>query len=98
MALDNQIIICPKKPTSNRFLRNETYSKKIRLTKSRTLYYANTVMTLRLILPGDYFISYLFSVINDSIFILMMLVESGILLKNHVVIYATVSFRNLRQL
>ena len=38
---------------SNHFLRNETYNKKIRLTKSRTLYYANTVMTLRLILSGD---------------------------------------------
>ena len=31
-----------------------------------------------------YFILYLFQVVNDSIFILMMLVESGILLKNHV--------------
>ena len=38
---------------SNRFLRNETYNKTIRLTKSRTIYYANTVMTLRLILSGD---------------------------------------------
>ena len=37
----------------NRFLRNETYNKKIRLRKSRTLHYANTVMTLRLILSGD---------------------------------------------
>ena len=27
--------------------------KKIRLAKSRTLYYANTVMTLRLILSSD---------------------------------------------
>ena len=33
---------------SNRFIRNETYNKKIRLTKSRTLYCANTVMT-----PGN---------------------------------------------
>ena len=31
---------------SNRFIRNETYNKKIRQPKSRTLYYANTVMTL----------------------------------------------------
>ena len=38
---------------SNRFLHNETYNKKIRLTKSRTLYYANTIMTLRLITSGD---------------------------------------------
>ena len=38
---------------SNRFLRNETSNEKKRLTKSRTLYYANTVMTLRLILSGD---------------------------------------------
>ena len=30
------------------------------------------------------FILYIFSVINDSIFKLMMLIESGILLKNHV--------------
>ena len=28
---------------SNRFIRNETYNKKIRLAKSRTLYYDNTV-------------------------------------------------------
>ena len=38
---------------SNRFKRNETYNKKIRLAKSRTLCYANTVMTLRLILSVD---------------------------------------------
>ena len=38
---------------SNRFIRNETYNEKIRLAKSRTLYYANPVMTLRLILSGD---------------------------------------------
>ena len=38
---------------SNRFKRNEIYNKKIRLAKSRTSYYANTVMTLRLILSGD---------------------------------------------
>ena len=38
---------------SNSFIRNETYNKKIRLAKSRTLYYANTVMTLRLILSDD---------------------------------------------
>ena len=38
---------------SNRCIRNETYIKKIRLAKSRTLYYANTVMTLHLILSGD---------------------------------------------
>ena len=31
---------------SNRFKRNETYNKKIRLAKSRSLAYANTVMTL----------------------------------------------------
>ena len=30
---------------SNCFIRNETYNKKIRLVKSRTLYYANKVMT-----------------------------------------------------
>ena len=38
---------------SNRFIRNETYNKKIRLAISRTLYYAITVRTLRLILSGD---------------------------------------------
>ena len=38
---------------SNRCMRNETYIKKIRLAKSRTLHYANTVMTLHLILSGD---------------------------------------------
>ena len=39
---------------SNRFIwNNETYNEKIRLAKSRTLYYANPVMTLRLILSGD---------------------------------------------
>ena len=38
---------------SNRFTRDETYNKKIRLAKSRTLYYANTVMTLHLTLPDD---------------------------------------------
>ena len=38
---------------SNRFIRNETYNKKIRLTKSRTLYCANTVMTHHLILSDD---------------------------------------------
>ena len=38
---------------SNRFISNETYNKKIRLAKSRTLYYANTVMKLRLILSDD---------------------------------------------
>ena len=31
-----------------------------------------------------YFVLYLFLVINDSIFEIMMLIESGILLKNHV--------------
>ena len=31
-----------------------------------------------------YFILYLFSVINDSIFNLMMLIQSVVLLKNHV--------------
>ena len=35
------------------FIRNETYNKKIRSAKSRTLYYANTVMTLRLILSDN---------------------------------------------
>ena len=39
---------------SNRFERNETYNnKKIRLAKSRTLYYPNTVMALPLILSGN---------------------------------------------
>ena len=38
---------------SNRLKRNETINKKIRLAKSRTSYYANTVMTLRLIFSGD---------------------------------------------
>ena len=38
---------------SNHFKRNETYNKRIRLAKSRTLYYTNTVMTFRLILSGD---------------------------------------------
>ena len=38
---------------SNRFIRNETYNQKIRLAKSRTLYYANKVMTLRLNLSDD---------------------------------------------
>ena len=39
---------------SDRFERNETYNnKKIKLAKSRTLYYPNTVMTLPLILSGD---------------------------------------------
>ena len=38
---------------SNRFLRNETYNKKMRLKKPRTLCYANTVITLLLILSGD---------------------------------------------
>ena len=31
-----------------------------------------------------YFILYLFQVINDSIFNLTMLIENGILLKNHI--------------
>ena len=38
---------------SNRFIRNETYNKKIWLAKSRTLYYASTVMTLHLTLSDD---------------------------------------------
>ena len=39
---------------SNHFERNETYNnKKIRLAKSRTLYYPNTVMALPLILSGN---------------------------------------------
>ena len=38
---------------SNGFICNKTYNKKIRLAKSRTLNYANTVMTLRLILLDD---------------------------------------------
>ena len=38
---------------SNHFIRNETYKKKIRLAKSKTLYNANTTMTLRLILSCD---------------------------------------------
>ena len=38
---------------SNCFKCNETYNKKIRLAKSRTLYYANTNMALRMILSGD---------------------------------------------
>ena len=51
--MDNQIIICPKRTvSSNRCISNKTYNKKIRLAKSRTLYYANTVTTLRLILSG----------------------------------------------
>ena len=37
---------------SNRFIRNETYNK-IRLAKSRTVYYANKVMTLHLNLSDD---------------------------------------------
>ena len=38
---------------SNRFIRNETYNKKITSAKSRTVYYANKVMTLRLNLSDD---------------------------------------------
>ena len=37
---------------SNHFIRNKTYNK-IRLAKSRTLYYASTIMILRLILSVD---------------------------------------------
>ena len=38
---------------SNRFIRNTTYNKKIRLAKSRTVYHANKVMTLHLNLSDD---------------------------------------------
>ena len=38
---------------SNLCKRNGNYNKKIRLAKSRTLYYANTVVILCLILSGD---------------------------------------------
>ena len=38
---------------SNHFIRNKTYNKKIRLAKSRTLYYASKIMILRLILSVD---------------------------------------------
>ena len=36
-----------------------------------------------------YFLLYLFEAINDSIFKLMILIESNILLKNHVIIYTS---------
>ena len=38
---------------SNHFMGNETQNKKIRLAKSRKLYYANRVMTLNPISSGD---------------------------------------------
>ena len=53
MALDNLIIFCPKRPTS---IVSVLYAMKPtirRLAKSRTLYYANTVVILCLILSGD---------------------------------------------
>ena len=56
---------------SNRFKRNETYNKKIRLAKSRSLAYANTVMTLCLILssdiPGNKQMSPICSTINKTV-------------------------------
>ena len=55
----------------NRFKLNETYNKKIRLAKSRSLAYANTVMTLRLILssdiPGNKQMSPVCSTINKTV-------------------------------
>ena len=38
---------------SDHFIRNKTYNKKIRLAKYSTLYYASTIMILRLILSVD---------------------------------------------